>query len=397
MSWTLDGRPLRRVLVTRLRYLGDIAMSTVVLSALRRGDPDLELDYLCEANHAVLLAGHPHLAGVHSLATRRRGADARARVGRDRAGSRDPGAPDAVHRGSAAIVRDLRRRHYDAACDLFFNPRSAWLLRLAGIPRRLGGAAGRWRARLYTHTTAAPTPAERPRFRTLAPGGLGDHLARLAPLMHQPSGLSFLDWCEQTWPGIGPATLVALPPRPAGELAGHLSACGADPAGGYVVLAPGATWASKEWPVQRWRELVSSLSGITLPLVVLSPPGGAGPYGALARDLAGRGGVLPPLPLAHALQVVGASHLVVSVDGGIMHAAVAMNRPTVALFGPTAPEIWFPYEDRGPYRVVATRPECHPCDRHACDAFVCLPDLTAERVARAVTGLLADAAGRSRP
>ena len=79
MSWSLDGRPLRRVLVTRLRYLGDIAMSTVVPAVLRRGDPDLEIEYLCDAPYAPLLADHPQLAAVHALEVQRRGRDAAAR------------------------------------------------------------------------------------------------------------------------------------------------------------------------------------------------------------------------------------------------------------------------------------------------------------------------------
>jgi ADP-heptose:LPS heptosyltransferase len=88
--------------------------------------------------------------------------------------------------------------------------------------------------------------------------------------------------------------------------------------------------------------------------------------------------------LTDALAVVAAAGQLVSVDGGIMHAAVAMGVPTVALFGPTDPGAWFPYERLGPYRVLATRPHCHPCGLHACDAFICLPDLDPATVAATV-------------
>jgi ADP-heptose:LPS heptosyltransferase len=122
---------------------------------------------------------------------------------------------------------------------------------------------------------------------------------------------------------------------------------------------------------------------------VLSPPGGAGPYAPLAELIPrGRGGLLPPLPLGDALAVVGRAGRLVSVDGGIMHAGVAMQVPTVGLFGPTRTEIWFPYETLGPYRVLATRPHCHPCDLHECDAFVCLPELRPAAVVDALDGLV---------
>jgi hypothetical protein len=36
---------------------------------------------------------------------------------------------------------------------------------------------------------------------------------------------------------------------------------------------------------------------------------------------------------------------------------------------------------------LAKRPPCHPCDLHACDAFVCLPDLSPTEVVAAARDL----------
>lgn len=378
MSWMLAGRPLRRVLVTRLRYLGDIAMATVVLDVLRRGDPRLELGFLCEAGHAPLLAGHPDLARLHVLGVRRRGRDAARRAAQQSA------TPAAIG-GTLRTVRELRRARYDLAVDLFFNPRSAWLLRLAGIPRRIGGTSSRSRRRLYTHVATAPAVSERPDLYAVAGGGLGEHLGRLAPLRHA-DGRAFLDWLAATVP---PGDLAPRVPRPRPTVASRQALASLGLAGGaYTLLAPAATWPTKEWPVDHWLALADQLRGQGHTLVVLSPPGGAGGYAPLARAAgAGPGGLLPPLPLADALAVVAGAGAVVSVDGGIMHAAVAMRIPTVALFGPTDPRLWFPYERLGPYRVLATRPACHPCHRHTCDAWICLPELPVSDVAAAVAGL----------
>ena len=174
---------------------------------------------------------------------------------------------------------------------------------------------------------------------------------------------------------------------PSPRLEGVLKGLGATP-GRYVLLAPGATWPSKEWPLGHWRRLADALVADGRTVVVLQPPGRPVVADALAPVLpGGRGGVLPTLALAEALQAVGAAAAVVSVDGGIMHAAVGMGRPTVALFGPTDPGLWFPYEGLGPFRVLATRPACHPCHRHTCDEFICLPDLTPDRVRAALDDL----------
>ena len=68
--------------------------------------------------------------------------------------------------------------------------------------------------------------------------------------------------------------------------------------------------------------------------------------------------------------------------------------PAVASGTLPAPEIWFPYEGLGPFRVLCRRPPCHPCGLHECGEFVCLPDLTVAEVAEAAGEMLA-AVGRS--
>ncbi len=375
MSWTLAGHTVRSVLVSRLRYLGDIAMSTVLLEVLRRGDPELRLGYLCEQEYADILRGHPLLHQVHALASKRRG---------DAAHVRSAG----VYRGGGTFstVRELRRARYDLVVDLFFNPRSAGLLWATGIRHRIGGARG-WRRCLYTHTAGRIADPVRSSAWLRASGALGDHLGRLTPLRHEETGLPFPEWFRHTYADAGPDTRIEAPPLtdPARSALVRLDL---DPAAPFVLLAPGATWPVKEWPVEHWCRLAPRLRERTgMAVVVLAPPGRADDFDRLTETLGDAGGMLPVLPLASALEVVAAARLLVCVDGGIMHAAVAMGRPTVALFGATSTNIWFPYAGRGPFRVLSTRPACYPCNRHECDAFICLPDLEPDAVLAAVNEL----------
>lgn len=379
MTWLLDGRPVERILVSRLRYLGDVVMSTVVVDALRRGDGALEIGYLCEAAHAPVLDGQPYLARVHGLAARRRGGDARARKA---------DAADGLRAlGTLATVGALRAARYDTAVDLFFNPRSAWLLRLAGVPRRLAGPAGS-RGRLYTHQSDTVGAEAGAAWSALAPGGLGAHLSRLAPLVHAESGLGFVAWFTReqvpALPRLGPR------PQAPARVAAQLRAAGLPGDVPFVVLAQGATWASKRWPSPHWGALAAGLlERWPGSVVALTPPGEDGAADAGVRPVPGRLAVLPPVPLPTALDLLATAALVVSVDGGIMHAAVGLGAPTLALFGPTDPRLWFPYAADPRFRVLAERPPCHPCDRHACDAFICLPGLPPAAVLGAASSLLA--------
>ena len=154
MSWSLGGRPVRSVLVTRLRYLGDIVMSTVLVEVLRRGDPDLRIGFLCEDGFASVLNGHQGINRLHRLRTSRRGRDARARV---------QGMPSAAEaRSTLGTILDLRGETYDLAVDLFFNPRSAWLLKLAGIPLRIGGTKKAVARFILIGSFGKRSPLERP-------------------------------------------------------------------------------------------------------------------------------------------------------------------------------------------------------------------------------------------
>jgi len=380
VSWELDGKAIRSVLLTRLRYLGDIVMSTVLVEVLLRGDPDLTIGYLCENGFAPVLMGHPGIKRLHRLRLGRSGPDAKARVRQETEG---------VSHGTAGLIRELRRFRYDLAVDMFFNPRSAWLLKLAGIPLRIAGTE-KPRGRLYTHQALRrDIKLDNPGFGGIAPGGLGEHLCRLAPLTHVETGLDFVRWLPTQF---GPGELKpdlglnpAMTCRP-----GALGALGMSADDPYLLLAPCATWKSKEWPRGRWEEMVSLLVERTeLPLVCLVAPGKESAWSGLARLIpADRGGVLPPLPLPEALAVTASARALVTVDGGMMHVAVGFGVPTLAIFGPTDPAIWFPYEKSGPYRVLARAPHCHPCDLHECAAFICLPELEPAEVLRSVVSLL---------
>jgi ADP-heptose:LPS heptosyltransferase len=374
VTWAVDGKPIKSVLVTRLRYLGDVVMSTVLSEALKAGDPDLRLGYLCEESHGKVLEDDAVFESVHLLAVKRRGSDARARVSQLREAS--------SARGTLATVLELRRSNYDLAIDLFFNPRSAWLLRLAGIPIRIGGTR-RSRGRLYTHTAVRSDFTDDESWSSIAPGGLGEHLCRLAPLTHLESGLPFLKWLAGQFQ---PGQL-----RPKLSAAKAITGKRSKAQDSYLVLAPGATWPTKEWSLGHWQTLVKSLLAIPGPrLKILIPPGREAEWSSpWSGEVGERLELLPPLSLNDIKSELAGSEGFLTVDGGVMHMAVALGVPTLALFGPTDPNIWFPYEQMGPFRVLATKPKCHPCDLHQCSDFVCLPALTVDYVLKEVRSLFA--------
>jgi ADP-heptose:LPS heptosyltransferase len=121
-----------------------------------------------------------------------------------------------------------------------------------------------------------------------------------------------------------------------------------DPASGRlqadIVLHPGASSRSREWPPERWAAVARALA-LAGRQVVLT--GGAAER-RLAAGIAREAGVGSDVVLAgrttllQLTAAVSAATLVVCGDTGIAHLATALGTPSVVLFGPTSPARWGP-------------------------------------------------------
>jgi len=114
----------------------------------------------------------------------------------------------------------------------------------------------------------------------------------------------------------------------------------------WVILQPGARWSNKRWPVESFAELVRKFSASTsdFRFAILGgledqPLGAAISQAAPKRclDLTGQ------VSLSEMLEWIRLSELMVTNDTGPMHAAAALRKPVVALFGPTEPRRTGPY------------------------------------------------------
>ena len=129
-----------------------------------------------------------------------------------------------------------------------------------------------------------------------------------------------------------------------------------------VVVHPGSGSEAKCWPLENFAALLEALAAEPrVRIVVVTGYAEAGVVDRLlpllreAEPVVAADWPLPPTAalIAHAAVFVG--H-----DSGLTHLAAAFGRPTVALFGPTDPEIWGP---RGG-AVTVVRMRRPPTDTH---------------------------------
>ena len=124
---------IERLLLIRLRQIGDVVFTTPAIRGLREHFPDAHITYIVEPAAAPVVAGNPHLDEV--IVTQGRGG---------LAGVRD----------DIALVRRLRAATYDMAIDFHGGPRSSLITWMSGAPVRVGYDV-RGRGWMYTDSRSA--------------------------------------------------------------------------------------------------------------------------------------------------------------------------------------------------------------------------------------------------
>lgn len=113
---------------------------------------------------------------------------------------------------------------------------------------------------------------------------------------------------------------------------------------GAVVVHPGAAFASRRWPADRFGAVCRALTSVGQRVVVT----GSAQEKPLAAKVV-RAAALPPeadlsgaLDLRQLAGLVASCRLLICGDTGVAHLASAYRRPSVLLFGPVSPWRWGP-------------------------------------------------------
>ena len=125
-----------------------------------------------------------------------------------------------------------------------------------------------------------------------------------------------------------------------------------------VVVHPGSGSAAKRWPVENFVTLIETLEsqpGVRTVIVT-----GYAETDVLARLRSLIHATTPMVaenwPLLPTAALIAQATVFVGHDSGLTHLAAALRRPTVAIFGPTDPDIWKP---RGDYVTVVPMVRVH--------------------------------------
>jgi ADP-heptose:LPS heptosyltransferase len=118
-----------------------------------------------------------------------------------------------------------------------------------------------------------------------------------------------------------------------------------------VVVHPGSGNLAKRWPLENFATLIETLEGQLGVRTVVVTGYAETDLMARLRSLLRVASLLAAesWPLIPTAALIAQATVFVGHDSGLTHLAAALQRPTVAIFGPTDPEIWAP---RGKYVTV---------------------------------------------
>lgn len=350
-----------KILLIRLRLIGDVVFTTPAVAALRKRFPDAHISYLVEPSATPVLQGNPHIDRL-IVAERPRGAH---RVLYD-----------------LRLARELRAHRFDLVIDFHGGPRSSWLTWATGAPQRIGYALP---GRGWMYTTRIPWT------RALVPPR---HSVLNQWDLLQPLGIGAPDRAH--YPTDMPVDAVTV-----FSVWRRLARAGVHPHHDVIVIHVSAGNPFRRWPAERFSELAARLAGEKRErrIIISSGPSETEAADRVAAEAVRRAGSAAEgivrcgeFTLLELRALVERAALYIGGDTGPMHVASTTRTPIVALFGPTLPERSLPWRDPAIRSIAldAGALPCRPCHQRHCAPgdFRCLTGITVDAVHNAAQEIL---------
>jgi len=339
-----DWTKISRILLIRLRSIGDTVLATPSAVALKRFVPDAQVDLLVEDWVGPLLDEHPSIDRVLTVA--RHGMAARTR-----------------------LARELRRRRYDVVYNLHGGTTATFLTRATGARHRIGYKTYQY-ARLHNHQ--APSSSQ---------------------LWNQPQTHSVEQQLALLgWTGVPvtdrPRTVLGISGEASRKIQARLDS--AQITGPIALIHPAAAFATKQWKTEHFSEVVDYLTAQGFKCVAVAAPDELRILQDLTNQAKSDCLIFHDLRLPEISALASRSKLFVGNDSGIAHIAAAVNTPAVVIFGSSNIAHWRPWH-RAPAEIVYEEMECQPCHGYFCEKFPapeCILRVPVNRVVSAIERVL---------
>lgn len=340
----IDWKTVSRVLVIRLRSIGDTVLATPSLIALKRFLPDAQIDILLEDWVAPLLDGFDAVDNVVAIGK---------------------SAADKLK-----TAWQVRKQRYDVVFNLHGGTTSTFITRASGATHRVGYSGYRYSS-VYNHRLSSSSDFWEQEFTHSAE----QQLALLGfvgvPVEDRPR--SRLTVAKASLESL---ELKLLTKNSSFDI--HHSS--------FALMHPAAAFATKTWATENFARTAEFLNERGLATIAVAGKNEMGVLEALAAESKVPILTFNDLTLPEITALASRAKLFVGNDSGIAHIAAAVNTPTVVIFGSSNRNHWRPWTD-APNEIVFEELPCQPCPGYECKEFgdpKCILSVKPERVFAAI-------------
>lgn len=331
----IDWQKVKRVLVVRLRSIGDTVLATPSLIALRRFLPDAQIDILLEDWVAPVLDGFEAVDNV--LAVQK------------------------TSQSRFKTAWQIRQNKYDVAFNFHGGTTATFFVRASGAKHRVGFANYQY-SFLYNYL-----------------------LSSSSDFWQQEKTHS----AEQQLALVG---FVGVPvdDKPKSNLAIINESAVRSSKLPFALIHPIAAFATKQWSTENFAEIAEFLVNKGLQIVAVGTK--------KEREILDKMHQLSQVPiqtfdnltLPQITNLVSRAKIFVGNDSGIAHIAAAVKTPSVVIFGSSNRAHWSPWTD-APNEVVFEKFDCQPCAGYVCEKFdepKCILNVKVESVKEAIDNVI---------
>ncbi|MDM8567566.1 lipopolysaccharide heptosyltransferase II [Candidatus Halobeggiatoa sp. HSG11] len=322
------------ILVIGPSWVGDIVMAQSLFKIIKREQPDVKIDVLAPSWSAGLLKRMPEIRYVlhHNLEHGKLGWKERRK-----------------------LATEIRNYQYQQAIMLPNSWKSALIPFFAKIPKRTGylgemryGLLNDIRKKKFEKTisqfVALGLPKNDPKADKVIP----------KPLLNRGN-------IKKSIQKVG---LTSVSNRP------------------ILALCPGAEYgAAKRWPVENYITCAKYKISKGWQVWIFGSEKEV-PLGAEIQSVAGKNciSLCGKTALPEVIDLLSISKAIICNDSGLMHVAAALNKPLVAVFGSSNPNMTPPLSNQA--RIISLKLKCSPCYQRNCPKkhLKCLRDITPAKV-----------------
>ncbi|MBI3753108.1 MAG: putative lipopolysaccharide heptosyltransferase III [Deltaproteobacteria bacterium] len=395
-----EFKDIRKILVIKLRHIGDVLLTTPAIRILKDAFPFACITALANSGTEDALLGNPCVDEIMSLD--------RSMLNYRGQGSGVRGQKNLYSKRfflnrimyELSFVKKIRERHFDMAIDLTGGDRPALYSFLSGARYRIGceqagGFAGK--KFLYTHRFSIDRDSHTvlQNLELLSNAGIRPDKEVLRPAFSlQPAAIDFyISKDDEKW------------------LSAALKEKGVKEGDIIVHIHPTSRWLFKCWKDEAMADVIDRIQEQCRAKVIItcSPDKREMDKANRIIELAKNKPIsfIENIDLKKLGAISKRARLFFGVDSAPMHIAAAVDTPVVALFGPSGAFHWGPWDNYsskfkvqssklespyaqrngiqtfGKHTVIQRDWECIPCGKDGCDGSKiskCLEDITVDEV-----------------